>query len=180
MNTHVMLDLETMGTGNEAAIIAIGAAKFDPEGSDIIEAFYVRVSLESSLAAGMKIDGSTVMWWLGEERAEARRALLATEAQHIEDALFGFSQWFGDSSQPVWGNGATFDNVILRNAYAKLMLPAPWSYRDDRCYRTVKALAPHIEPVTSIGVEHQALDDAKYQARHLQAIVAAGAVKLRN
>ena len=36
MTTHVMIDLETMGTGSYAAIISIGAVKFDPEPARLV------------------------------------------------------------------------------------------------------------------------------------------------
>lgn len=170
MSTHVMLDLETMGIGNEAAIIALGAVKFDPAGDGIDDAFYVRVDLESTLAAGMKVDGSTVMWWLHEDRADARKALSSTDAQHFDDALHGFREWFGPESVPVWGNGAAFDNVILRNAYAKTWMTCPWRYADDRCYRTLKSFRPELE-IERSGTHHQAYDDAVSQAKHLQAII---------
>lgn len=180
---HIMVDLETMGTGNDAAIIAIGAVKFDPRGSGVLDAFYTRVDLGSSLAAGLKVTGSTIDWWLDEDRADARRALKASDPLNLWEALTGFIEWYerpipetdafdGDRLGPVagvWGNGATFDNVILRTAYEKVNLMCPWSFRQDRCYRTLKALCTTM-PVIPIGVGHQALDDATTQALHMQAI----------
>lgn len=177
MTQHVMVDLETMGTGNEAAIVSIGAVKFDPMGGGIDDALYVGVSLASSVAFGLKIDPDTVLWWLDKERDTARKALLASDFVDLPTALEGLAMWIGDKSVPVWGNGATFDNVILRNAYQKVGLSCPWSYRDDRCYRTFKNLAPDIECPT-FGLLHQALDDATAQAQHMQLIVKALGVKL--
>lgn len=170
MTTHVMVDLETMGTGNEAAIVSIGAVKFDPMGSGIDDAFYVGVSLASSVAFGLKTDPGTVLWWMDAERDLARKALLASDFVDLPTALEGVAMWIGDKSLPVWGNGATFDNVILRNAYIKVGFDCPWSFRDDRCYRTLKNLAPGID-VPNVGTLHQALNDATAQAQHMQQIV---------
>jgi len=170
MTTHIMVDLETMGTGNEAAIVSIGAVKFDPMGAGVDDAFYVGVSLASSTAYGLKLDAGTVLWWMDKERDTARRALLASDFVDLPSALEGFGMWLGEKSLPVWGNGATFDNVILRNAYAKVGLDCPWSYRDDRCFRTLKNLAPGVES-PEVGMLHQALDDATAQALHMQQIV---------
>jgi len=165
-----MVDLETMGTGNEAAIVSIGAVKFEPMGSGIDDAFYVGVSLASSVAHGLKVDPDTVLWWMGAERDLARKALLASDFVDLPTALEGVAMWIGDKSVPVWGNGATFDNVILRNAYTKVGFDCPWSFRDDRCYRTLKNLAPGID-IPANPMLHQALSDATYQAQHMQAIV---------
>jgi exodeoxyribonuclease VIII len=50
------------------------------------------------------------------------------------------------------------------------VLPCPWNFWDDRCYRTVKRFAPDIKMNFS-GVKHHALADARHQALHLQRIL---------
>lgn len=176
MNTHVMLDLETMGTGTDAAIIAIGAVKFDPRNSGILDAFYCRVDLTSSLTAGLTVTGSTIDWWMKDDLAEARARLKSTEPLPLWEALGGFNDWYekdkGDISIPVWGNGAMFDNAIMRSAYGKLSMRCPWSFREDRCFRTLKSLAPQMAYPVDPGefVAHFALDDARYQAHLMQVI----------
>jgi exodeoxyribonuclease VIII len=167
--THVMLDLETFGNGSDALIVSIGACKFDPCGSGVTDSFHVAIDPVSAQAIGLKIDAGTVMWWLHADRAPAREALLANEMVDIGSALSGFAEWFGGTSMPVWGNGATFDNVILRHAFQRYGLPCPWHFGHDRCYRTMKNLAPHVL-IERTGTHHDALDDAVSQALHLQVI----------
>ena len=173
--THVMLDLETMGSGSYAAIISIGAAAFTlsfPQ--EIISTFYSRVSLASSVKAGLRMDPATVEWWLEPERAEAWASLQATPAVELDEALLGFSEWFcriDEGQACVWGNGATFDNVILSNAYQATGLDKPWAYNKDRCFRTLKSeILPPVR-ADEYGTKHNALDDAIAQAKHLQKIV---------
>lgn len=172
MPTHVMIDLETLGTSSDAALISIGAVKFDPlDESQELDRFYVAIEPQSCLTHGLKVSGATLMWWLDEKRASARADFLNSERTDLASALDGFAMWFGTESVPVWGNGASFDNVILRTAFDKLFMPCPWEFWHDRCYRTVKSIAgsPEIE---RSGVYHNALDDAVSQARHLQKILA--------
>lgn len=168
---HVMIDLETMGTGSHAAILSIGAAKFDRD-NGITDTFHVGVALESNRQFGRVIDASTVMWWMEPDRAEAREVYLALDKVDLFEALDGFATWFGDESgiAGVWGNGASFDNVILRNAYEAAQLDCPWTYGLDRCFRTMKTEHPHILAPTRDGVHHSALDDAIYQAAWLLTI----------
>ena len=175
-----MADLETLGNRNNAVILSIGACHFFPHGDDVQrDAFEVFVKPESCVEIGMELDVSTVMWWMGsackngEERArmnEARDIMIEKQqrAVHIRDALHRFSAWIGQD-KPVWGNGATFDNVILRNAYRLAGIECPWSFWNDRCYRTMKNLAPSIKMVRE-GVHHSAMWDAISQAKHLQQI----------
>ncbi len=172
--THVMLDLETMGNGPNAAIVAIGAAAFNIQDTEIsADSFYARVRLESSVERGGVIDSSTVLWWM-EQSDEARSEITKRDGLHIIDALEEFSHWIrtaaaGDESH-VWGNGASFDNVILRSAYQRSRREPPWLWWNDRCYRTVKALHRDV-PMERLGTHHNALDDAISQALHLIAML---------
>ena len=157
---NIMLDLETMGTGLDAAIIAVGAVRFD---TDITARFYKIVSLKSSVDAGLRMDPETVLWWM--RRSEEARAEFDEEATTLFDCLMSFSEWIGKDAI-VWGNGVDFDNVILANAYKALKIRAPWDFWNNRCYRTLKALHPEIE-LERTGTYHRAVDDAESQAQHL-------------
>lgn len=171
---HVMLDLETMGRGPDAAIVAIGAVVFGipPDGRGYIgPTFYRVVDLDSAVFHGGVMDASTVLWWL-DQSEEARAALRDDGAEHIDVALRALLAWTLSlgASPCVWGNGAAFDNVILRRAYERLDIPTPWVHWDDRCFRTVRAENRHVPAPPREGVHHNALDDAMHQARHLLAI----------
>lgn len=159
-----MLDLETLGTRPGAVITSIGAVRFNSSG--VFTKFYARINPESCTEIGMTIDASTVQWWLGQSDA-ARKELCSKECLSIGDALDQFSFWYGsDLTIPVWGNGTTFDNALLREAYYRMKRVCPWLYQAERCYRTVKSLRPDIK-INRLGTGHHALDDAESQALHL-------------
>lgn len=172
----VMVDLETMGTGPLAPIVAIGAVLLDPIDGTMGARFYTAVDLASSVETGAVIDPSTVLWWL-RQGDEARAAIAQDGAVDISHALVDFHNWLATHSNPqrvrVWGNGASFDNVILAQAYRMAKLPVPWRYTNDRCYRTIKAQHPDV-PLQRTGTHHNALDDAETQALHLIAMMAGG------
>ena len=160
---EVMVDLETLGKGPNAVIVSIGAVEFDVITGHVGEGFYAVVDPESCERIGMKMDASTVVWWMSQGD-NARKVFSDTSAVPIEEALRLFSSWFPSGSS-VWGNGASFDNVILNNAYRAAEMQAPWEFWQDRCYRTLKNLSPAIFH-ERVGVHHNALDDAKFQAGH--------------
>lgn len=168
----IMLDIETLGNGSNAVIIAIGAVKFIPERGVINDRFYSRVDPQSCMDVGMQCDGSTILWWL--QQSDEARSQFKGKLPGIKECLTGFAAWVQrqlNESVRVWGNGATFDNVIVANAYKALKMERPWKYNEDRCYRTVKALFPSVQPVKSAGsVVHRADHDAEYQALHLMKI----------
>jgi exodeoxyribonuclease VIII len=165
-----MIDLETMGNGPRAAIIAIGAVEMDLSAGLLGQTFYRVVDLESSVTAGLEVDSSTIIWWL--KQGDEARAAISKNGGPLIDALIDFTAWLqqcGDRKDLcIWGNGATFDNVVLASAYKAVGLLLPWTYKGDRCYRTVRAMYPDIVADHSeAGVAHHALADAVYQANHL-------------
>ena len=167
-----MLDIETLSTANNAVIIAIGAVKFDLKTKQILDRFYSRIDPLSCLDAGLTVSGSTIMWWMNQ--GEEARAQFKGVLPPLKNALNGFTSWLhkmpGEiGSEHVWGNGATFDNVILANAYNALGLARPWSYKGDRCYRTIRSLYPDV-PFKDFGTSHRADHDAEAQALHLMDI----------
>jgi exodeoxyribonuclease VIII len=177
---HVMVDLETMGKKHNAPIVAIGAVVFDPATGSIGESFYKVVCLESSVNWGAVIDPSTVIWWL-KQSSEARSAIVNDDAIPLLDALLQFREFVSDNvaggskKAQVWGNGASFDNSILRSSYDCIAEDYPWEYWNDRDVRTMVELGQAIgfDPKTTIpfeGDRHNALVDAIHQARYVSAI----------
>lgn len=161
---HVMIDLETMGTSSDAAIVQIGAVAFSLDA--IGPVFHAHINLKSAVDAGGRIDPDTVMWWLGQSD-EARRGLIDGKAQMLTQALADFSSWMAAHAAErcgVWGNGSDFDNVILSGAYRRLGLPLPWRYSGNRCFRSLRAICGDSGPLPRQGVHHDALDDALTQA----------------
>ena len=163
--TRVMIDLETLGTSPGSALVALGAVKFG-EGR-IHSEFYERIDLQSCLGLGLRMDAATVLWWL--KQADGPRLEITRPGAHLCEVLAKFKEWLADERAEVWGNGATFDNVLLSAAYEAAGMKQPWRYSGDRCYRTMAGMHPEVIMMRG-GTHHNALDDARDQARHLMAI----------
>lgn len=174
---HLMIDLETMGTNTSAPIVAIGAVFFNPQTGEIGPVFYIVISLVDAMNTGAVPDGGTIEWWLTQS-SEARSAIL-TDQTKLKDGLLLFREFINEHSDEkfvqVWGNGVAFDNAILRTSYERLSIPCPWHYCNDRDVRTIVELgkAMDFDVRTAIpfeGERHNALDDARHQAKYVSAI----------
>lgn len=162
---HVMLDLETMGLGSDALILSIGAVEFDPT-LGLGREFYQVVKQDDQLVRWNRTaDDETIRWW-AQQSDEARKIFSDPSAVPLDIALNRFQEWYGVLGTPVWGNGADFDNVVLANAYKRVNRHVPWGFRQNRCYRTLKNLGLPGEELNREGTFHNALDDAKHQARN--------------
>ncbi|HFF6441942.1 TPA: 3'-5' exoribonuclease [Shigella sonnei] len=171
---HLMIDLETMGTNPDAPIISIGAIFFDPQTGEMGPEFSKAIDLETS---GGTIDRKAIKWWAKRSR-EAQSAIFTDEIP-LDDALLQLREFInensGESFVQIWGNGANFDNVILRRSYERQGIPCPWRYHNNRDVRTIVELGKTIgfDARTAIpfeGVPHNALDDARHQAKYVSAI----------
>jgi len=171
--SHVMIDLETLGTGPDAAVVSIGACRFNINTGEIQSRFHEKVQFSPTMG---KIDPATVLWWF-QQSEEARAALISGQRLPLIDVLKNFRHWvnngdceFGNVAG-LWSNGPTFDETILRHAFGRFDLHFGVSFRLSRCCRTFFMLAQEfgIKPTPAL-IKHDALDDAIAQAKTVCAV----------
>lgn len=174
---NLMIDIETLSTQSDAAIATIGAVFFEPETGGIGPTFYTAVGLSSAQQAGGRIDADTVIWWM--KQSSAARAAITGEAVDISLALTSLSEFIAAECDlgrvKVWGNGAGFDNIIVRSAFDRCGIECPWKFWNDRDVRTIVDMgrAVGFDPKKDMpftGEVHNALDDAIHQAKYVSAI----------
>jgi len=161
-----MLDLETLGTKHDAAILSIGMVAFNDD--EIIGSFYAVLNNPTHGS----IDASTVMWWL-DQSEKARRSLL--DADHVRDTLVvtQLTDFFNNHRfQEVWANSPSFDLTILESWWNRVapLINWPLKFSNYRDFRTLNKLA--IECGCDVGrispeLSHNALSDATAQAQYV-------------
>ncbi len=85
-----MVDLETLATTPNAAILTIGAVTFNPNGYEVYDEFYARVDTESIEPLDTYIDDGTVKWWSDQDKAAQDEAFNPTGRRHIKDVMETF------------------------------------------------------------------------------------------
>lgn len=175
MTANVMLDIETLSTRYNAAIVQIGAVKFIPDTGEIIDEFLVNISMKDCIAKGLDVDSDTIKWW-NKQNPEAVKSFLINPLL-LEEALHEFSSWYGKESMLTFCNGMNFDFPILSNAFDICKMTPPWKYWNLCDYRTVVNLSglpksyfdqQRIEMGT---LYHCALDDCKFQTKMLHKLL---------
>lgn len=165
MTVHCMVDLETLSTHSNAIILSIGAVAFDKD-EGILDQFYVNIDADDCTNLGLHQEQATVDWWAQQDQAVWDA--LCVDAKPLYEALKAFSEfWRKNDCKYIWGNGADFDNVILKSAYNALDCDPPFSPFAGRCYRTIKKCHAAPEKDLRVGDHHNALDDALTQTFHL-------------
>lgn len=167
---NVMLDFETLDTSPDAAIISIGAVFFNEK--SLGETFYTVIEINDAVKHG-SVSDYTMDWW--KRQSPDARKVLTEGTNTTHEALSQFIEFLSKgsggciSNVRIWGCGAAFDNVIVREQFKKAGMDYKIQFWNDRCYRTIKAVFPDVTLARS-GTHHNALDDAIFQAKHLMAI----------
>lgn len=167
----IMLDTETAGLPPTGALLSIGAVFFDLHTCTLGPTFNRTIHLASSVKHGGTMDPGTFLWWL--RQGDAARKAVAYGGEPLDLVLTDFSNWIAQHCRHAdvrpWGNSSSFDLTIVGGAYKRLGMPAPWSYDNERCFRTLRNQYPGVEydPGEKGDGAHNALADAVFQAQHL-------------
>lgn len=171
---QVALDLETLGTSPDSAILAVGAVAVCEETGQTRKFYSI---CNANAQPGRTVSQSTLNWW--SQQSDAARVAFdeahKQEAPILANVLDQLTHWIGELGLThdvyVYGNGANFDIAMLEHAYKQISDFVPWNFRNVRDMRTLRdiclrlGLEPAIKAsVQRVGVHHNALDDAEYQA----------------
>jgi hypothetical protein len=177
---HFVWDIETLGTEADAVVTNIGIVKFNFLTGKVLASYETAFDVQEQLEAGRTVEASTLAFWFKQPEDAQKPVLQAMgESDIIIDSLNGalrmLSGWIQDNSTgadvSIWGNGPSFDNAIMKDLYRQAGLKYPFKYNADRCMRTIVDICRNsvgVDPkkaIENVGVVHDALDDAVYQAK---------------
>jgi hypothetical protein len=159
----LMIDLETLGSNEDAMVLEIGWCVFDDGGILTSRSFIVPSKLQQDRSKSL----DTLNWCIGNglgdliDKSDAKPIdldLLAVQFGEIAAVIKNCSE--------MWCYGASFDFPILKHLLANLSpkYVENWDYRKERCLRTWCAL--NEKELLSTNT-HRAKDDVENQARTL-------------
>lgn len=168
------IDMETLSTEHNAALLSIGAVIHDFGTGQQVDTFYANITPESSIAAGLDVSESTKAWWA--KQGQAAQDVLSVDQRPLRDVLIEFGMWLaGHGVQYAIGNGPRADNQWLESACKAVGMQSPIKYWGDLDMRTLTFIGTHILGLdhwhnTFKGVKHNALHDAINEAEFCNAV----------
>lgn len=175
VNTNdISIDCESLAVDYDAPIIAVGAVAFDHTTGKTGQTFYEEVSIASAIQHS-RVNASTLSWWMTQSpRARQIFSNPDSNKKSLSTVLFELMTWartVGKGTPVVWAKGPQEDITWLRHALhvSAVGTYEAWHYNNVRDVRTLTVMAQEIQEfnygdVEFEGVQHNALDDAKYQA----------------
>jgi hypothetical protein len=171
---NIMLDIETLSTDSNGVITTISAVQFDLVTGDIGESFEIALKISEQVDKGAIIDIPTVVWWMSQSE-EAIIAMLRLKKQDVNLALLAFNNWISSlniqiNNMKLWGNGVSFDNVMVRNLYKRHDIAFILPYWCDNDVRTLVTIGNiDTRDYKFEGVKHNGIDDCKHQIKYCHA-----------
>lgn len=173
---HAMIDLETLGVGNNASIVQIGAVMFKPDEDILVQDSRLKIDVDvtaNGSAVQGEMDAATVLWWMNRPPENRKLVFGGKDRVCLQIALARLNQWFETwDIQRIWANSPSFDIVLLKNAYLRTGVgDFPFDHRAELDYRTVRYLVNRYPdaPAISGSVIHEASADAVQQAAYILA-----------
>lgn len=161
---HIMLDIETLSTNQNATIIQLGAVSFTFE-NGIEHEFLVNIDPLDCLKYKRHVDPNTVEWWRNQPKEIQDSWKVSPKP--LKDALKHFNDFVGSNKrQFIWAHGAAFDLGVLRSSYEAVGLERAWSYMNEMDSRTAFNMVGWRNDKNRKGSSdyHNALGDARAQA----------------
>jgi len=128
---HIMIDIETLGTGVLPTILSIGWCLFDDTKT------HGSGELFPIIEVGATADPKTALWWMDQPDAARKLQTGAIRTETLETCLLRLGTMISESKiKGVWAKGVSFDLRILRDWYKEYEMDTPWHHRAERCMRT--------------------------------------------
>jgi hypothetical protein len=164
MKTHIMIDIETLGTNPDCVILSVGAVKFDPFGTTVPQHKTLwRPNIDQQLEAGRTVDEGTLEWW-SKQAADIRENAFSTDDRIDLDDFFKSLNRYMTGADKIWCQGPQFDMVIIEDLYRQFDHHRNWAYWQVSDCRTIFNMMP-VDPRKAIQQNlHRADEDAYWQA----------------
>ena len=144
----VMLDIESLSTDSNGAIIQLAAVVFDihKKGHGYVN-FNKFITPKSAIDAGLTINADTMKWWFSQEESVQKKVLAYAieRGNPLKEVLMSFTDWLEELKKKadkvfVWGYPVTSDLTWLLNAFKAVNLPYPIEYNRTRDLATIADL----------------------------------------
>ena len=164
---HAMIDLDTLHTTPQAAVLTVGGVKFDPlSDSEPHSEFYYKLDLDTQ---NRDTSDDTIAWWSKQDPKIQEEAFSAEGREHMDVFLDSLPKWMV-GVDVLWGHGYGFDITIIEDMLRQRGKGIPWQFWQVRDSRTLFSMAK-VDPRKAMQSDlHNALADAYFQAKGVQMV----------
>ena len=161
----IIVDLETLGIGEDSIIVQVGAIKFNRNTGERLDSFLKNISINTSIAAGFKLETEVYNWWM-EQNKKVRASVFNNKNKSVREVMVELNN-FIKGADAIWSH-ATFDFPKIMYHLKALGIPPSFSFRSARDLRTIVDISKlDLGKIPKNEMAHNALVDCEYQLEYL-------------
>ena len=169
MNTakHIIIDIETLGRRNDAAVTQVGIVIAD-ETFSVLDKYLIQVSSEAWNTCNRTFTEETLLWWTQQKNTPVSKfptQIVNSYKDLVEKLNYIFRRYNTDDTI-VWTKG-TMDLFCIKDLCEYLNMSTPWKFWQPRDIRTAKEIIKDWK-VCENNNAHNALDDAFTELEELK------------
>lgn len=172
----LMLDIETLGVGPDAAIVSIAVVQFDLMTGEVGDIFRQTIKIDT-IPSCRTVDLHTVGFWM-EQPDDARHISFGQPDKVAHATAMAMCvDWIEEHSYAdttLWGKGPTFDIALLTSSMKAEGITLPIPFRNHRDVRTILDIGERMQIADDIifaGVPHDPVSDCRHQIKQIHNVM---------
>ncbi len=164
---HIVIDLETLGRRNDAAITQVGIVLAD-ENFNILDSYLIQVTPDVWNTCNRTFTGETLLWWMQQKNTPVSKmpTHIVYNYTQLVNKLYQIFNRFNTEDTIVWTKGS-MDLFCIKDICEYLNIETPWKFWQPRDIRTAKEIIKDWK-VCENNNAHNALNDAITELNELK------------
>lgn len=165
---HIVIDIETLGRRNDAAITQVGLAIAD-ENFNILDKYLIQVDPKAWHTCNRTFTGETLLWWMQQKNTPVSKPCdyFIYKYRELIKVLNPIFWEYSSEDTIVWTKG-TMDLFCIKDLFEYFDMETPWKFWQPRDIRTAKEFVKEWKTIENENA-HNALDDAITELNELKA-----------
>lgn len=164
---HIIIDIETLGRRNDAAITQVGVVIAD-ENFNVLDERLIQINPKVWSTCDRTFTGETLLWWMNQKNSPVSDTS-TDNVNGYQTAIFTLDVIFkryNTDDTIVWTKG-TMDLFCIKDLCEYFNMDTPWKFWQPRDIRTAKEFVKEWKTIENNNA-HNALDDALTELEELK------------
>lgn len=164
---HIIIDIETLGRRNDAAITQVGIIPAD-KNFNALDQYLIQVDPNAWYTCSRTFTGETLLWWIQQKNASVSKfpTQIANNYKDLVEKLNYVFRRYNTEDSIVWTKGS-MDLFCIKDLYEYFDMDIPWKFWQPRDIRTAKEIIKDWK-VCDNNNTHNALGDALTEVEELK------------
>lgn len=164
---YILIDIETLGRRNNAAITQVGIIPAD-KNFNALDQYLIQVDPNVWNTCDRTFTGETLLWWIQQKNTPVSKfpTQIANSYKDLVEKLNYVFRRYNTEDSIVWTKG-TMDLFCIKDLYEYFDMDIPWKFWQPRDIRTTKEFVKKWKTIENKNT-HNALGDALTELEELK------------